>query len=336
MVRDEARVTVLGVPDRPGAANVIFSRIAAMNIAMDMIVQNVGEGGTADISFTVQRGELPVTLRAVDQATRELGAAGYNYDDNVSKISIVGLGMATQSGVAESMFGSLAEKGINIQMITTSEIKISVLVAREFAQEALRTVHETFELHKEPEAAAATSEPANGRREWGAGEMLTLLNGMERLVIEHISLDASQARITALGLSDIPGLAAQVFEEVAEAGINVDMIVQSVGHNNRANISFTVPETSCEKAMGVVADLAARLKCPPPTSSAHVAKLTLTGVGMRSHTDVAARVFRSLASAGINVDMISTSEVLVNVVIDGARGEEGMAVLRKELDDVLL
>ena len=138
----------------------IFSRVAARHIAMDMIVQNVASEGRADISFTVPRDELPATLKAVEDAVKELHAEGYSYDDDVAKISVVGLGMATQPGVAEKMFRSLAERGINIQMITTSEIKISVLVAREFAQEALRTVHEAFHLEKPPaEAHAAAAGP---------------------------------------------------------------------------------------------------------------------------------------------------------------------------------
>ena len=134
MAKDEARVTVLGVPDRPGAALSIFSKVAARNIAMDMIVQNEGADGRADLSFMVPREELPSTLRAVNAAVKELGAEGCDYDENVAKISVVGLGMATTPGVAGEMFLALAEKGINIHMITTSEIKISVVVAREFAR----------------------------------------------------------------------------------------------------------------------------------------------------------------------------------------------------------
>ena len=106
----------------------------------------------------------PHTLKAVEEAVKELGAEGYDCDDEVSKISVVGLGMATQTGVAERMFRALAEKGINIQMITTSEIKISVLVGREHAQEALRTVHEEFQLDKEPPSRRPATAAASGCR----------------------------------------------------------------------------------------------------------------------------------------------------------------------------
>ena len=154
MIKSDARVTIRNVPDRPGAAVTIFAKIAAKNIAVDMIVQNVADDGRTDISFTVVRDDLPATLKAVEDGVKELGAEGYTCDDEVSKISIVGLGMATQTGVAERMFRALAERGINIIMITTSEIKISVLVAREHALEALRTVHGEFALEKDPDGGA--------------------------------------------------------------------------------------------------------------------------------------------------------------------------------------
>ena len=110
----------------------MFSKVAARNIALDMIAQNEAADGRANLSFTVVRDELPA-LRAVDEAVREIGAEGCDYDENVSKISVVGMGMATRPGVAGAMFRALADKGINVQMITTSQINISVVVARKSA-----------------------------------------------------------------------------------------------------------------------------------------------------------------------------------------------------------
>jgi aspartate kinase len=335
MIKNDARVTVLGVPDRPGAGQAVFSRVTAKNIAMDMIVQNVGQDGLADISFTVVREDLPHTLKAIEEAVKEVGARGYSHDDDVSKISVVGLGMATQSGVAESMFRALAERGINIQMISTSEIKISVLVARQFALEALRTVHEAFALGKEPPLEAPQAAAA-GVRGGDGDEMLARYQAMEKLIIEDITLDDTQCRVTAVGLPDIPGLAAQVFDEVAEAGVVVDMIVQSVGQENRANISFTAPIGDLGKSVAVLGQLAQSLGCPSPTHCPSVAKLSVFGVGMKSHTGVASRMFRSLSARGINVDMISTSEVRVNVVVEGRHGQEALAALKQEFADEMI
>jgi aspartate kinase len=336
MAKDEARVTVLGVPDRPGAAMTIFSHIAAKNIASDMIVQNVSAEGLADISFTVVRDELPATLKAVEEASRSLGAQGYNYDDNVSKISVVGLGMKHQPGVARRMFRALAERGINLLMITTSEIKISVLVDRDSALEALRTVHSAFGLDKEPsrsagEPAGTAAAPANN-----TADTVVRMQNMEDLLIDELELDQSQARITISGVPDRPGMAAQIFEEIAAGGIIVDMIVQSVGRQQYANVSFTVPQKDVAKGLELAGGLARRLGCPAPASSPSVAKLSVSGTGMRSHTGTAARLFRSLAAEKINVEMINTSEVRVNVVVDGRQGTKALEVLKTEFADVLV
>jgi aspartate kinase len=336
VAKDEARVTILGVPDRPGAALGIFSKIAARNIPIDMIVQNEAANGTADLSFTVFRDDLHNTLRAVEEGVKELGAEGYTSDKNTSKISVVGLGMATQPGVAGTMFRALAEKGINIQMITTSEIKISVLVAHEFAAEALRAVHEVFQLDSPPPVivgSQATVPAAAPHRD--AEGLLTRLQRMEKLVIEGIDLDESQSRVTFVGLPDIPGLAAQTFDELAEAGVVVDMIVQSIGRENRANISVTVPRDALQKTIAVAAELAKSLGCATPTHCEKVAKLSVFGVGMKSHTGVAARMFQSLAAAGINVELISSSEVRVNVVVDAKLGHKALVALKKEFADVM-
>ncbi len=336
-VKEEARVTVLGVPDRPGAALVVFSKIAARNVAMDMIVQNVAANGCADISFTVFRDDLPATLKAVEEAVGEIGAEGVSYDESMSKVSVVGLGMERQTGVAQSMFRALGERAINIQMISTSEIKISVLVSRENSVEALRTVHETFALDKEPEPAAGL--PAVGAPVAAGGdaaEVAARMERMEEMIIDEITLDTTQARVTVVGVPDTPGLAAQVSERIARAGINVDMIVQSTERESRAAITFTIPRSDLKEALRVTADLSKELGCPPPTSATEVAKLSVFGIGMRSHTKVAYRVFQCLAKAKINIDMISTSEVRLNVVVDAAQGEKARKALEEEFADVRL
>ena len=159
---------------------------------------------------------------------------------------------------------------------------------------------------------------------------------MDDLIIEGIELDQSQARITFPGLPDIPGLAAQTFDELAEAGIVVDMIVQSIGRGNRASISLTVPQADLRRAVKAARELTEALGCAPPTHCPNVAKLSVFGVGMRSHTGVAARMFQALANAGINVEMISTSEVCVNVVVDGQHGQAALAALKTEFADAMV
>jgi aspartate kinase len=329
-------VTVVGVPDVPGTSLEIFSRIAARNITVDMIVQNAGERGKADITFTVPRDELPITLEAVGEAAQLLGAEAVTHADNVAKVSVVGLGMARQTGVAQKMFAALSEAGINIQMITTSEIKISVLVERDEAQRALRVVHQAFDLASAPPAAAVAARPLP-KPAANVADVLARLQGidMEELMIDDIVLDKSQARVTITGVPDAPGIAAAVFNDVAAAGIFVDMIVHSYGHDHVADLGFTVPKDKLQEAVAVAKKLAERLKCKGVTSSPDVAKLSVSGVGLRSHTGVAIRMFRSLSEAGINVGMINTSEVRVNVVVDGAHADQGLKCLQAAFADVL-
>jgi aspartate kinase len=338
--KTEARVSILGVPDVPGSSYEIFSRIAQRNISVDMIVQNVGAGGKADISFTVPKNELPLTLEAVRAAVDALRAEGFDHDADVAKISVVGLGMAEQTGVANRTFRALADAEINLQMITTSEIKISVLVDRVEALPALRAVHEAFRLHQEPPrvvmpVAAEAALPAKPAAD--AAAVATWLQDvdMEELIIDGVSLDQTQARVTIRTVPDEPGIAAKVFDEVAAAGIFVDMIVQSHGHGGRANLSFTVPRDRLDKSVDICQRLAEDFGCGSVASSPVVAKLTVSGIGLRSHTGVAIRMFRSLADAGINVEMINTSEVRVNVVVDGTKGHEALAALQEVFADAM-
>ncbi len=329
VTKDEARVTLAGVPDVPGTSLEIFSRIAARNVTVDMIVQNVGAAGKANISFTVPKDELDITREAVAESCEKWGEVDVSYDDNVAKVSVVGLGMALQTGVAHTMFGALAEAGINIQMITTSEIKISVLVERGQAQEALRIVHKKFQLDQPPLHSAAV-EAVRGPSADAADVIMRLQDAhMEHLAISDVSLDNQQARLTIVGVPDQPGLAARIFRDVAAAGVFVDMIVQShKGRNGQARISFTVPRQQLADALRVVSQLQASCGFESVSNSPAVAKLSVSGIGLRSHTDVAIRMFRALADIGVNVAMINTSEVRVNVVVADEDGPRGLAALQ--------
>jgi aspartate kinase len=145
--RDEAKITLLQVPDRPGVAAAIFGPLSDANVNVDMIVQNVSENGKAtDLTFTVSRGELDRALEVLEACKGELGFAAALPDANVVKVSVVGVGMRTHAGVAKRMFSALAEHNINILVISTSEIKISVLIAEEFTELALRALHTAYGL----------------------------------------------------------------------------------------------------------------------------------------------------------------------------------------------
>lgn len=139
-----ARVAIIGVPDRPGLAFKVFSKLSAKNVNVDIILQSIGRNGTKDISFTVSEDHLQATMEVLTPYVEQIGASSVVYDEDVAKISIVGAGMETHPGVAAMMFEALFESNINIQMISTSEIKISVLIERKDADKAVAAIHNKF------------------------------------------------------------------------------------------------------------------------------------------------------------------------------------------------
>ncbi len=144
--RDEAKITVRRVPDRPGIAAALFGTLSEQNVNVDMIVQNVSDDGTTDLTFTVGRADLPRARAALEAARAQVGYAEILADPDVAKISVVGVGMRSHTGVANTMFRALADKAINIQVISTSEIKVSVLIAAEYTELAVRALHTAYGL----------------------------------------------------------------------------------------------------------------------------------------------------------------------------------------------
>ncbi|MEQ9408729.1 MAG: aspartate kinase [Fuerstiella sp.] len=334
-VRNEARVSLVGVPDQPGVMSQLFSRLSESRIPVDMVVQNVGEAGTANISFTVAEDDLEKSLQVATAATEALGGT-VSHLGNMSKVSVVGHGMQTHTGVAAHMFQVLADNGVNINMVTTSEIKISVLIDRDQCDLVTRAVHAGFHLDQSgPEAPqvgvkSAPSVAALPPRDAARLEedIVSRLSGMEDIVVSDVYGDDTQARITITQLPDKPGVAARVFSAVANGGILVDMIIQNAGRDGMANISFTIPATkvdSCVELLRAAFADDARMKISCDRS---IGKLSVVGIGLRSHTDVGAKMFRTLADCGINVQMVNTSEIKVSVVVDRSVTEKALSALR--------
>jgi len=147
--KNEAKITVLGVPDKPGIAAKILSALSDAAISVDMIVQNVSQSGLTDFTFTVTKTDLKQALQITSQVAGDIQAKEVVADENISKISIVGLGMRSHAGVATKMFSALSANNINIQMISTSEIKVSVVIDEKYTELAVRVLHEVFELNKQ-------------------------------------------------------------------------------------------------------------------------------------------------------------------------------------------
>jgi aspartate kinase len=336
LVKDTVRVTLADLPDRPGVMDEIFSRMAERKIPIDMVVQDASTDGRAEVSFTVPEDDLAEALTAAEQAVKTLGAGRVRHGTNLSKVSAVGSGMRTHTGVAAQMFRTLADRGINIGLVTTSDIKISVLVDREQAADAVRAVHEGFGLdqpetappgvgwRQQPSGAAAATDAAARER-----EIVAQLAAMEDIVVSEVSLDTTQSRVTLTRLPDVPGVASRVFEAVAEGGVMVDMIVQNVSHHGHTNISFTVPREDVDRCLLLVREV---MEPWPDASLKHdrrIAKLAVAGIGLRSHTGVGERMFRALAESNVNVQLINTSEIRISAVVSIEQGETAAESLRR-------
>ncbi len=335
LVRNESRVSLCDIPDRPGVMSLIFSKMAARKIPVDMVVQNVGTGGTAEVSFTVPEADLAATLTAAQEAVSELGAGSVRSGTNVAKVSAVGAGMRTHSGVAAQMFQSLAEAHVNIEMITTSEIKISVLVARDKCDAALKAVHRGFNLDAETVAV-----PSIGVRQKSPGrpvlpqdellrQVVSRLASMEDIVVSEVQLDETQSLITIRNLPDKPGVSAQLFAAVAEGDVMVDIIVQNVSHRGHAEVSFTVPRNDLPRCLLLVREVLSGWKEATLSYEHEIAKLSVMGIGLRTHTGVGDRMFRALAEQGINIQLINTSEIRMSAVVKRAQGQAAHACLLK-------
>ncbi len=339
VVKEEGRVSLTGVPDRPGVSHRVFAALAERNIVVDMIAQSVGMDGRATIGFTVPKHELKATLRVLQPLAAELGAA-VGHDDEVSKVSVVGTGMRTRTGVAEKMFAALSAEGINLKMITTGDIKISVLVDRADGTRALRAIHKAFRLH-DPRPGAGQPVPNGGGSplrsgpggdEASARELTARIGhlaAMEEIIVSDVQLNTDHGRITVADLPDRAGNCSKVFEAVARGGIVVDMIVQNLTGAGRAELSFSVPRGDLERAAALAREAAKGIDpAARVTADGDIAVLFVFGVGMRTHTGVARKMFGALAARHINISMINTSEVCVSVVVERRHGQDALTSLR--------
>jgi aspartate kinase len=337
LAKNEARVTLRDIPDRPGVLSQVFTQMAQRKIPIDMVVQDIGADGRANVSFTVPQDELAETLTAAEEAVRQLGSGRVDVGANLSKVSAVGSGMQTHTGVAAQMFAALSQAGVNIDMITTSDIKISALVDRDQGVRALQAVHQAFDLHRPQQRMYPTvgvvhevaDDESDQVRQERERDVVGQLASMEDIVVSEVDLDRSQALITLRNLPDQPGVAAEIFGLNAEEGVMVDLIVKNVSHEGRSNISFTVPKSAAQTSLEVTRRLVSAHPGAELSSTAEIAKLSVLGIGLRTHTGVGQRLFQALADAGVNVKIVSTSEVCISTIVDQAQAEQARLAVQR-------
>lgn len=343
LAREEARVGLLGLPDRPGVMSLIFARLEEQKMPVDMIVQDVGRAGLAEVSFTVPEPRLQGALQATEAAVADIGQGTVEHVAQISKVSAVGRGMRSHTGVAAHMFRSLVDVGVNLQMITTSEIKVSVLVDRDCSEQAIEAVHRGFGLHEEQADTPAVGFGLEcSRRNEAVGrdeierDVVSRLASMEDIVVSDVLLDDQQSRITIREVPHAPGVAATLFSAIAEGGILVDMIVQNhVGsgatEKENASLSLTVSRRDLDPALLLVREVAEQWGATVGFER-DIAMLSVIGIGLRSHTGVGVKMFQALGEAGINIQMINTSEIRISVVVELTDGDEGHRCLARAFE----
>ncbi|MGC1310203.1 MAG: aspartate kinase [Phormidesmis sp.] len=324
---NQAKIALLRVPDRPGVAAQIFGELAYQSLNVDLVIQSIHEGNSNDIAFTVSKATLAQatsvaehiapTLRNRPDAIEEAEVQSAN---NIAKISIAGAGMIGRPGVAAGMFSALAVAGVNIQMISTSEVKVSCTVASEDCDRAIATLCNHFEV---------THSPAR---------LEQLQTDMDSLpAVRGAALDLEQAQLAIRYVPDKPGLAARIFQILADRSISVDMIIQSQrsrphrGQMTR-DIACTVSQNNAELAKAVLTAAAAELGCGEVSVDRAIAKVSVVGIGMIHRPGIAAAMFEALAKAGINIHMIATSEIKISCVVEQERGIEALRVVHSAFD----
>jgi aspartate kinase len=318
---NQAKIAILQVPDRAGIAGQLFGTLATENIDVDLIVQSIHEGNTNDIAFTVSKQDTK-RAQAVAEAISPALHDNSNVDrdrvlvaGDIAKVSIVGAGMIGRPGVAAQMFQTLADAGVNIQMISTSEIKVSCVIANGDCDRAINALCQKFEISS---SAAHESDAQNDTAP----------------AVRGVALDLDRARLAVLQVPDRPGMAAELFGILARQNINVDAIVQS--QRTRVIAGVALRDIACTIAQGDATDAkrileaaSAQLGCGSVVVDESIAKVSIVGAGMVGKPGVAAQMFNSLAAAGINIQMISTSDIKVSCVVARSQGIDALKIIHQ-------
>ena len=322
---DQAKIAMLRVPDRPGVAARLFGEIARQDLDVDLIIQSIHEGNTNDIAFTVTKHSLnraeavaaaiaPALRNAIDPT---LGEAEVLVERRMAKVSLAGAGMIGRPGVAAEMFSTLAAAKINIQMISTSEVKISCAVAAEDCDRAVAALCQAFQVTSSPVSQS-------DRRQMGQQTRSDIPP------VRGAALDLKQARLAIRHVPDRPGMAAQIFRLLANKNISVDMIIQSqrcrlIEGVATRDIAFTVPQVDADEARNALHQATPELGYGEIVVDRAIAKVSIVGTGMVGQPGIAARMFEALAKERINIQMIATSEIKISCVVND---EDGVRALQ--------
>ncbi|MFP4122618.1 MAG: ACT domain-containing protein, partial [Coleofasciculus sp.] len=331
---DQAKVAMLRVPDHPGVAAQLFGEIAGQDLDVDLIIQSIHEGNTNDIAFSVSKGILKraeAVAEAIAPAFRNptnpsADQAEVLVESNIAKIAIAGAGMIGHPGIAAQMFTTLANAGINIQMISTSEVKVSCVIDAADCNRAIAVLCDQFNIKSSP-ARLPISENVETLH----------ATSLHSNPVRGVALDQNQARLAIRYVPDRPGMAARIFSILAEQTISVDMIIQSqrcrvIDGIPTRDIAFTVAQAEAENAQKILQEAAPILGYGEVLLDADIAKVSIVGAGMIGQPGVAARMFAALSQHQINIQMITTSEIKISCVVNKEQGVTALQAIHQAFD----
>jgi len=307
----QAVLALAHVPDQPGVAAQLFEALSAAGLNVDLIVQSTHEGSSNDIAFTVAEAQLAAAEGVCRGLLAAMGPgasdATLSTEAGMAKLSISGAGIMGRPGVAARLFDTLAKQGINLRLIATSEVKVSCLVAGHQGSKALQAAASSFELSEQQ--LQLNPSPA------GAGEP----------EVRGVALDRDQAQVAVRRIPDRPGTAAAVCRALADAAISLDAIVQSerthgTGEQRSRDMGFCLKREELERARAALQPLLNQWPGASFEEGLAISRVSAVGAGMPCTTGTAARMFRALAQAGINIEMIATSEIRTSCVVAEADG----------------
>ncbi|HEY9727683.1 MAG TPA: aspartate kinase [Chroococcales cyanobacterium] len=342
---DQAKVSLLRVPDRPGVAARLFGEIARQDLDVDLIIQSIHEGNTNDIAFTVNKGILTraeAVAEAIAPALRSNPASSPEEAEvmvarGIAKVSIAGAGMIGRPGIAAQMFKTLANAGVNIQLISTSEVKVSCAIDAQDCDKAIATLCETFGINTSPITLAAMGKAIDKKQENTSDRVqkdISATLSVSSSPVRGVALDLNQARLAIRYVPDRPGMAAQIFGLLAEQNISVDMIIQSqrcrvIDGIPRRDIAFTVSQADAQIAQLALQQALPTLGYGEVLLDPDIAKVSVVGAGMIGQPGVAARMFDALAQNQINIQMITTSEIKISCVVAQQDGVVALQAIHK-------
>ncbi len=305
----QAVLALTRVPDHPGVAALLFEALSAAKLNVDLIVQATHVGASNDIAFTLAESQVEGAREVCRGLLQELGVeeSALSTQAGLAKLSISGAGIMGRPGIAARLFDTLARYGINLRMIATSEVKVSCLVEGSQGARALRAAAEVFELQehqlRQNPLPCDVNDPA----------------------VRGVALDRDQAQVVVRQVPDRPGTAAAVCRALADAGISLDTIVQSErthgsGPQLSRDMSFTLRRDDLTRARGALQAVLAPWAEARFEEGLAIARVSAVGAGMPCTPGTAARMFRALAEAGVNIEMIATSEIRTSCVVAEADG----------------